>query len=141
MIYDLSNNIGLERASGEFNRLIENKSMVEIKQIKRTRSNLQNRALHLLFKQVSEQLNELGIAFVYKGLRGSEFETEWTPELFKEFTWKPIQKAMFGIESTTKINTEQINKVFDVINRFFADRGVKVAFPNKFDYYLKFYMK
>lgn len=137
MIFDLSNKPG--SAQEYFDKLKEKGGIIEIKRIQRNRSNLQNRALHLLFEQVAKELNRLGIPFVYRGLKGMEMETTWTALLFKEFTWKPIQQAMFGIESTTKINTQQINEIFAVINKFFAERGVEVTFPNEFDYYLKFY--
>ena len=39
--------------------------------------------------------------------------------------------ALFGIKSTTKINTDKINKIADVVSKFFAERGVYVEFPTK----------
>ena len=125
----------------EFNVLKEKFNHVELKGHKKTLSSQQNKALHLLFTQVANELNGIGIPFVYRGLKGMELETAWTGVLFKEMTWRPLQKAMFGIDSTTKINTAQINAVFDAINKFFAERGIEVSFPNEFDYYLKFYEK
>ena len=128
-----------DKAKQYIDAVIKSGQKVEVKKVAKTRSSLQNRALHLLFDMAAKELNNLGIPFVYRGLKGMELETEWTAELFKEITWKPLQLAMFGVNSTRKINTEQINKIFDTINRFFADRGVEITFPNKFDQYLKFY--
>ena len=128
-----------DKAQEYLDKLKKEGAIIEIKKVSRKRSNQQNRALHLLFDMVSKELNDLGIPFVYYGLKGIELETEWTGLLFKEFTWKPIQKAMFDIESTTKVNTQQIDKIFQSINKFFAERGIEVTFPNRFDYYLKFY--
>jgi len=54
-------------------------------------------------------------------------------------SWKPLQEAMFGIKSTTKLTTGQINELFDVFCKFFAEKGIEITFPNKFNYYLKFY--
>ena len=139
MIFFTGNPLGIEKAKETFDKLVEKGARIEIKEIKRTRSWLQNRALHLLFEQVAQELNGLGIPFVYHGMSGTEYETEWTGELFKQFTWKPIQLAMYGTNSTTKLTSVQIDKIFQSINKFFADRGVEVSFPNKFDYYLKFY--
>lgn len=139
MIYNFQNKTAIDKAREKLEQSIKREETIELRKIARTRSNLQNRALHLFFTQVAEELNNIGITFVYHGLKGQEMETQWTGELFKKFTWKPIQKTMFGKESTTELTTEMINKIFQVINKFFAERGVEVSFPNQFDYYLKFY--
>lgn len=141
MIFNLSNKYGKENAAIEFKRLNEIAATIELKAVKMNRSSAQNRALHLFFTQVSEQLNDIGIPFVYRGLKGMEFEMQWNAELFKTFTWKPLQKAMFGIDSTTKLKRNQIDPIFETINKFFAERGIEVTFPCEFDYYLKFYGK
>lgn len=109
---------------------------IEIKQVKLTRSSAQNRALHLYFTFCANALNDAGIEFRYTGLKLIEIEMPWTPDLFKEMVWKPIQLTLFQIESTTKINTTQINTILDVLTRFFAERGIDVSFPNSFDYWL-----
>lgn len=139
MIFFTGNPIGLEKAREYFNQLAGKGARIEIKEQDQTRSWRQNRALHLFFEQVSKELNDLGIPFVYHGLKGMEMETSWTKDLFKNFVWKPIQKVMFGTESTTKLTTKQIDKIFEVINKFFAERRIEITFPNQFDYYLKFY--
>jgi len=139
MIFNLS--YQPERAVNHLNELIKTGAIIEIKNVKQTRSNLQNRALHLFFTHTSNVLNEYGIPFVYTGLKGMEMETPWTPELFKEMTWKPLQKAMFGTTSTTKLKRNEIDPIFEVLNKFFAERGIQINFPNQFDYYLKFYNK
>lgn len=139
MIYNLSNKIGADNAATEFKRLNEVAAIIELKKVSQTRTSKQNRALHLFFNQVADELNSLGIPFIYMGLKGQEMEMRWTGELFKTMTWKPIQETMFGTNSTTKLKREQIDPIFEVINKFFAERGVDISFPNQFDYYLKFY--
>lgn len=121
----------------EAQRIIDLGFKVEVKQFKDVRTNLQNRALHLYFTLVSNELNQLGITYEWKGLKGSIMETAWTPELVKEFIWRPIQVSMFNIKSTTKIKTGQINQIIDVINKFFGERGVVVSFPNQFEKYIE----
>ena len=54
----------------------------------------------------------------------------YTPDLVKNFVWRPIQTALFDIESTTKIGTQEIDKIIDVITKFFSDRGVYLPFPS-----------
>ena len=139
MIFNLK--IQPQKAVDYLNKQIKAGAIIEMKNVVQTRSSLQNRALHLFFTQVSNELNRNGIPFVYTGLKGMEMETQWTPELFKSMTWKPIQKAMYGTDSTRQLKRNQIDPIFEVINKFFAERGIEISFPNQFDYYLKFYEK
>ena len=139
MIYDISVSSRLEAFNSDCDKLRRDKKKVELKAVKNTRTSRQNRALHLFFEQVAKELNNLGIPFVYHGLKGQELEMQWTGELFKKFTWAQIQEAMFGTTSTTKLKTDEIDKIFEVINKFFAEKGITVSFPNHFDSYLKFY--
>lgn len=139
MVYNLKNKTSAKNAQNELLRMIDSELTIKLEVVKQTRSTAQNRALHLFFSLVSKELNSLGIPFVYRGLKGMELETQWTPELFKNFTWKPIQKALFGTDSTTKLKRKEIDPIVDTICRFFAERGVEISFPNKFDFYLNFY--
>jgi len=106
---------------------------VKVKKITKKRSLQQNRALHLFFIMVSDNLNDLGITFVYRGLKGQEIETPYTEILVKETLWKPIQKTLFDIESTTELDTEKINKILDILVNFFAEKGISISFPSRFD--------
>lgn len=119
--------------------LKEQNATIEIKKISNKRSSQQNRALHLFFEMAAKELNSIGIPFVYTGLKCIEIETQWTPELFKEMTWKPIQKELFGTTSTTQLKRNEIDPIFETINKFFSERGIQINFPNQFDYFLKFY--
>jgi hypothetical protein len=101
----------------------------ELKECKITRSSLLNSALHLYFTLICYQLNELGLEFNYTGIKGLEMSTRYTPHIVKELIWKPIQMALFDIESTTKVNSKEINEVIDVLSKFFGDRGVEIEFP------------
>ena len=92
---------------------------------------LQNRSIHKFFVIISDNLNDLGIEFCYTGLTGIDLSVRYTPEIVKNFFWRPIQIALFNIESTTKLNTKKINDISDVIIKFFGERGVVVEFPNK----------
>jgi len=76
------------------------------------RSSQQNRALHLLFQNISFELNRIGMEFTYNGIKGIEIQTTYTPEIVKEFLWKPLHKALLKKESTTKLTTQDINMIF-----------------------------
>lgn len=94
------------------------------------RTSIQNRALHLYFTFISNELNNLGLEFNYTGLVIENLSSVYTPHIVKEFIWKPIQIALFNKNSTTKLNTKEINEIIDVITKFFGDRGISVQFPS-----------
>ena len=88
----------------------------------------QNRAMHKYFSLVAKALNESGqdIKHVIKA------DVPWTMESVKEIMWKGIQEAILNKRSTTKLTKDEIDKVFDVMNRVLGERcGVHVPFPNK----------
>jgi len=131
MIYDPNNPIELQQAKDKLNHFVKIKSRFELKQKKNTRSARQNSSLHLLFTIISDQLNEMGVEFQYFGLKGQVLSLRHTPTLVKEYIWRRIQIAMFDIESTTKINTEQINQIVDVLAKYFGEKGIVIEFPSK----------
>lgn len=121
----------------ELKRLIEKGAVVELKEIKDTRTSQQNRALHLFFTHVSETLNDHGIEFSYQtGITGNNFDIPWSAEMVKEYIWRPLQKVITKKKSTTKLTKVEIDPIFDIICRSLANKGIEVSFPNSFDYYL-----
>lgn len=90
----------------------------------------QQKALHLAFTKLADTLNDAGLT-VEQTLR-QDFSINWTGELIKELIWRPIQKAMYDIESTTQIDTKQINSIYDEITINIAEKlGVEVdLFPS-----------
>jgi len=134
--YNLSTSEGFLKAFTQFTYLKEKGATIELKEVKQTRSWLLNRALHLYFTWCANCLNEAGIEFRYTGLKQMEIEIPWTPDLFKEMVWRPIQITLFDIQSTTKVNASQINQILDILTRFFGERGIEIGFPNSFDYWL-----
>ena len=90
----------------------------------------QNRALHKYCKNLSEALNDAGLDA--RETLKPEVEIPWTPEMVKELMFKPIMKAMLEKESTTELNTGEVNKVYEVLNRHTAQKlGVSVEFPSE----------
>lgn len=130
MKYDLNNIAEKNKCKDRFAFLIKNNKLVELKEIKKTRSNQQNRALHLFFTFISDELNNLGMEFIYIGLNTPEISTMYTSDLVKNMVWRPIQIALFDIESTKLLSTEQMNQIIDVITKFLGDKGVVIEFPN-----------
>lgn len=130
MIIDSSDPVQAEKLRQFTKRAIDKGYKVEAKRIMDTRTARQNSALHLYFTFISNELNDLGIEFQHTGITGNTFELRYTPELVKNFIWRPIQISMFDFESTTKLNTEQMNGIIDVITKFFAEKGIVIEFPS-----------
>jgi len=130
MIYDLANTLELKEFESAVIHLKATNKIVELKEVKNTRTLQQNRALHKFFVIICEQLNELGMEFNYTGLKGQNISLRYTPDLVKNFFWRPIQIALFDFESTTKLTTSEMNQIIDIIIKFFADKGILLEFPS-----------
>jgi hypothetical protein len=99
---------------------------VEISVYTKTRSNQQNRALHLYWSQLARALNEEGNT--YLSSRGKQLKfTSYKIEN----DWREIMQEMFGIFSTKDLTTQMINDIYDCINLDYSIKyGVYVEFPN-----------
>ena len=102
---------------------------VELIEKKPQRTLRQNRAIHLYCDMIATVLNDLGKTFKYEGIKGVEMELRYTQSLVKETMWKPIQKALFNIESTTELTTSEVSEVSIVIEKFFSEQGIDLPFP------------
>jgi len=89
----------------------------------------QNSSLHLFNTNLSIALNDANIDM--KQFFKDGYFITWTPEIVKREIWKPVQKAMFNIDSTTKLKRKQVSEVYDVINRKVSEFGIFVPFPSK----------
>lgn len=93
------------------------------------RTKQQNRALHVLFRMMSDLLNENGLD-MRKTLKPG-VDIPWSPEAVKEFLWRPVQEAQFNKHSTTELNTVEVDKVFDTINKYIGEKhGIHLPFPS-----------
>lgn len=138
MFFDINNEHSRSEVVKHINTLDMSKEWrVEVKKKVNQRTKTQNAALHLFFTWCAEELSNIGLTFNYVGLKGLELEIPYTAELFKDCVWRPIQKTLFDIESTTELDTEKINKILDVLIYFFAKNGIEIHFPNQFDLMIK----
>ena len=89
----------------------------------------QQKALHLFFTLLAKELNDAGFD-VRKTLR-QDVEIPWTNYMVKEFLWRPVMKAMYGNRSTRYMASNELDKIFDTINRAIGERtGVHMDFPS-----------
>ena len=98
--------------------------------LEKQRTLTQNKALHKYCQMLADDLNERGLTQM-KVLR-HDAEIPWTMTAAKDSLWKPVQKAMLGKESTTKGNTSDYSKVYDVLSRHLAMKfGVDLPWPSR----------
>ena len=89
----------------------------------------QNKALHVLFKLLADNLNNHGLD-MRKTLKPG-VEIPWSPVAVKEFLWRPVQEAQLGKHSTTELTTIEIDEVFDTINKHLGEKfGLYTPFPS-----------
>lgn len=102
---------------------------VDLVMRKSKRSDQQNAALHLWFTMLADELNSAG--YDMKKVMRKSMDIPWTAYNVKEFLWRPTQEAQLGKKSTTQLSTDEIDKVYDVINKAIGERtGVHVSFPS-----------
>jgi hypothetical protein len=130
MKFDLQNEIDRQRFKEYSEKLLRLGKQCDLTEVRITRTQQQNKALHVYFTLISHELNELGLEFSYSGLNRASFSMRYTPEIVKEFIFRPLMSASFDIKSTTKLTTSQIDELIDVITKFFAERGVTLDFPS-----------
>lgn len=99
----------------------------------RARTTPQNNAMHLWFTQLADALNEKHIDM--RTLIREEIEISWTPYSVKEYLWRKLQIVLLGKKSTTKLKTNEIDIIYDHINRIITERTkgqVEIPiFPNQ----------
>ena len=119
----------LEEAIRELTETFEKTGYVEMEcTTVQTRTARQNRALHVYLRLLGEALNEAGLD--QRKVLKSEFPIPWTTESAKQNLFSPIMKAMFDIDSTTKLERIQVSQVYDVLNRSFSEKyGISIPFP------------
>lgn len=111
---------------------------IELKILEDTRTPRQNRALHLYFKMVADELISVGYDFHYTNpFTGEITQLPYTKDRVKDYIWRPLQQALFEIESTTKLTTKMIDDILEALQIWFPKIGVKAKFPNKFDLLIK----
>ena len=100
---------------------------------KNLRTTLQNAAIHVYLKLLSSAMCEQGIDTL-KLMEDTSHKSSLYPtkELLKEIMWRRIMKAMFDVDSTKKLSTIQVNKVYERIAQFVAENyGISIEFPRE----------
>lgn len=90
----------------------------------------QNRAGHLYFTHVADALNDSGLDM--QAVLSKRVGIRWTDVSVKECLFKGLAKAMYNVDSTTKLDTKQFTKVAEMLGDVLArDYGVATQFPSQ----------
>lgn len=96
---------------------------------KQQRTLQQNKALHKYFMMVAKRLNDAGLDM--RRVLKPEISIPWETPSVKEHIWKPVQEAMLKKQSTKELTTDEVTKVYEVVNRFLAENhGITEPFPS-----------
>ena len=82
------------------------------------RTNRQNNSLHKWCELTAEALNAAGLDM--KKTLKQDAEIPWNKELVKEFIWRPVMKAVAGVDSTMDMDTVDPTPILEVITRHLA---------------------
>ena len=130
MIYRTEISTEKYRAKEHFNKLIDSKQIIEIRNVGKKRSLRQNRSLYLWFELVSKEFNDAGIdmrKFIEDGI-----DIPFTPETVKSHLWKPVMEGYLEKTSTTELQSKDIDKIYDILNKHIGERtNLHIPFPNK----------
>jgi len=93
------------------------------------RTKLQNKSLHKYFTLLAEALDDAGLDM--RAVLKPEIEIPWTGDSIKEQMARPIIKAMFNFDSTTELDTKQIQEFYKVLDRHTSEKlGVHIEWPS-----------
>ena len=91
----------------------------------------QNRAIHLWLEMIAKECRSQGITM--EMILDKTLDTDVTQNMLKEGVWKKLCMAMFGSESSQKIDPSQVNEVYVVADRFFTNHfNITIPFPTEF---------
>lgn len=104
---------------------------ITIERVYAKRSPRQNRALHLYLAQVAEALDREGhtVQDIVKQIKKAEIHP--TQSILKEIVWRPLQEIILGKESTTELGKLDVDKVYEVFNKWLGQSfEIHIPFPS-----------
>lgn len=95
-----------------------------------TRTCQQNRALHKYLQMLADALNDAGLDVQHT--LSKPLDLPWNEHLAKELIWRQVQIAYARKESTTELDTSEVDAIYKIIDRHMAQtHGISVPFPSR----------
>lgn len=102
---------------------------VSVKSAK-TRTLTQNSSIHKYCALLAEAFNDAGLDMQKVLAEGTSIP--WSEDKVKNDIWRVVQVAALGKESTTKLETNEVSKVYDIVNRHISQTfGIFIPFPSR----------
>jgi hypothetical protein len=93
-----------------------------------TRTDRQNGALHMWFRQIAQELNDCGQWARHPF--SDTLEIPFTDILIKEMLYKPIIQKMYDKTSTGNLSVRELSEAAEVLIRWLSEhKNVYVPFP------------
>lgn len=95
------------------------------------RTEQQNKSLHLYCEMLAKELNDAGISIQL--FLKETVELEFTKDSVKELIWRPVQKALTGKDSTTKLDkVSDIGTIYEHLNRHVGEKfHIHIPWPSE----------
>lgn len=114
---------------------------IEVK-VGKPRTNLQNASIRLYWSLMADAMNDAGFSYkqFIEVVEANGVAVPWDGEKFGDEVWRRVQAAMYpetilkdGRPSTTKLKSDQVAKVYDVVNLKIIDmtNGLHIDFPER----------
>jgi hypothetical protein len=98
--------------------------------IKPTRTQHQNSAIHAYCREVAEVMAAHGMDM--KTVIKDGVPIEPTMYLVKDYMWRPVQEAVTGVKSTTRVNKFEVNEVYEHLSRLLVEKySINVPFGRR----------
>lgn len=95
-----------------------------------TRTGKQNDAIHAYCREVAKVMTAHGMDMKTVVKEGVSIDP--TMYLIKDYMWRPIQKAVTGVESTRKITPVEVNEIYEVLSRLLVEKySIDVPFGRR----------
>lgn len=97
--------------------------------VRANRTNKQSNALHLLFRQIAEELNAAGYARPHPW---GKMEIPYSEVAVKEIFYLPIIDKVFGKQHSSDLNTKELSESVDILLDALAQNtGIAMQMPQR----------
>ena len=111
------------------------KWQIDIKKPQRTIK--QNAALHKWFTIISEEMNQKGVPLSVK-IGNKQIDRQWDADEVKNNLFRPTMKAILKKQSTTQLNTKEVDKICaPIIDWLIKEWEIVCFFPSQYELSLK----
>lgn len=95
------------------------------------RTDQQRKSIEVYCRELAKALNDAGYE-MKAVLSVKSVDVPWTQKRVKDILWKEaVQLPMLGKTSTTELDTDEVDKVYRVLDRHISENfGVHVEFPS-----------